>query len=128
MILLVCGGRDYDDHDHIHTVLDRIHAQVRVKGEPAQIVTLVHGAAAGADTQAGIWAKRRGVAVMEFPANWNEHGRAAGHIRNAQMLEEGQPDLVLAFPGGKGTKSMVRKAWAAGVPIILMPRPPGAKK
>ena len=56
-----------------------------------------------------------------FPADWIRHGRAAGPIRNEQMLREGCPDLVVAFhddPGlGRGTADMVRRALAAGVPV-----------
>lgn len=40
-----------------------------------------------------------------------------GPLRNQRMLEEGKPDLVVAFPGGGGTKDMVRRAAKAGVPI-----------
>ncbi len=42
-----------------------------------------------------------GIPVMTFPADREKHGRAAGPIRNKQMLEEGKPDLVAAFPGGR---------------------------
>ena len=50
-----------------------------------------------------------------FPADWKVRGRAAGHIRNQQMLDEGRPHLVVAFPGGRGTADMVRRARAAGI-------------
>ena len=38
-------------------------------------------------------------------------------IRNRRMLEEGRPDLVIAFPGGKGTANMVRIALQAGIQV-----------
>lgn len=47
------------------------------------------------------------------------NGKAAGPIRNQRMLDEGKPDLVVAFPGGRGTADMVRRAKAAGVPVRL---------
>ena len=53
-----------------------------------------------------------GVVVEEFKADWDKFGRAAGPIRNAQMLREGKPDLVVAFPGGRGTANMVAQAKA----------------
>lgn len=53
-----------------------------------------------------------------YPADWKTYGKAAGPIRNAQMLEEGKPDLVVAFLGGSGTKDMVDKATKAGVKVI----------
>lgn len=44
-------------------------------------------------------------------------GKAAGPIRNQRMLDDGKPDRVLAFPGGRGTANMVKLAKAAGVPV-----------
>jgi hypothetical protein len=71
---------------------------------------------------AGEWADVFGVPFRIFPANWKKHGRAAGPMRNQQMLDEGKPDLVIAFPGGSGTADMVRRAKAAGVPVETVPR------
>ena len=62
--------------------------------------------------------------VRAFPAKWNEHGKAAGPIRNQQMLTEGKPDLVIAFndylPNSKGTLDMVTRARRAGVAIEII--------
>jgi len=45
---------------------------------------------------------------MGFPqGEWDELGKKAGPLRNQRMLDEGKPDLVVAFPGGGGTKDMV---------------------
>lgn len=68
---------------------------------------LIHGCATGADIMAGEWAKANGIPVLEYPALWKLHNKRAGPIRNVQMLEEGNPDLVVAFPGGRGTAHMV---------------------
>lgn len=59
----------------------------------------------------------RRVAYLNYPADWEKHGRAAGPIRNEKMLIVGTPDMVLAFPGGRGTADMIRKAEAAGLPV-----------
>ena len=50
-------------------------------------------------------------------ADWEKHGKAAGPKRNKRMLEW-KPDLVVAFPGGKGTANMVQQARQAGVEVI----------
>ncbi len=110
MRVLVCGGRDYADEAAVFAVLDLLHAE-------RPISVLIHGAARGADTLAASWARRRGIQGQAFPANWRKHGKAAGPVRNAQMLEEGQPVLVVAFPGGRGTADMVAQAWWAGVEV-----------
>lgn len=111
MTLLVCGGRSYANRGFLSAVLDGIHA-----AEP--VTLLVHGAARGADTLAHEWAMKRGIACAAHPADWDTYGRAAGSLRNQEMLDVRHPDLVIAFPGGSGTADMVRRARAAQVPAI----------
>lgn len=124
MRILVCGGRDYSDRDHIHNTLCEIDA---TRGP---ITCVIHGAATGADHEGMIWAQMmaesgREIKHAPFAANWKTHGRAAGPMRNARMLEVGKPDLIVAFPGGRGTADMVAKAKAAGVEIIeVLSKPP----
>ena len=69
---------------------------------------------------AGEWANSAGVSVEEFAADWRGHGRAAGPMRNADMLAIGVPDLVVAFPGGRGTANMVKQARAAGIRVQVV--------
>lgn len=109
---LVCGGRDFDDDVMFQSAMSDL---VRLRGMPS---TIIHGAARGADTLADEWAKRHALRVRAFPANWRKHGRAAGPIRNQQMLDEGRPYLVVAFPGGRGTVDMVRRARDAGIDVV----------
>lgn len=111
--VLVCGGRAFDDHRCVFRTLDVLHAKRR-------IALIVHGDATGADRWADRWAHTGGndIGRMAFPADWERHGRAAGPIRNAEMLRAAKPDVVVAFPGGKGTADMVRRAKAAGVDVI----------
>ena len=109
--VLVCGGRDYDDLGNVWSQLDSYHA---LQG----IALVIHGGATGADALAESWAAYNKVARQCFPAQWGKLGKAAGPERNQRMIDEGRPDFVLAFPGGKGTEDMVRRARAAGVPVI----------
>jgi len=106
--LLACGGRYYADADLVGIVLDRLH-----KETPISI--LIHGSAAGADRLADAWAKRAGVPVDRYPADWLNLGRAAGPVRNQLMINEGKPEMVIAFPGGAGTRDMVDRARRAGL-------------
>jgi hypothetical protein len=34
------------------------------------------------------------------------------------MLRQAKPDVVVAFPGGKGTRDMCKKAAREGIPIV----------
>jgi hypothetical protein len=125
--ILVCGGRKYGDRNRVDRILD---AAVERLG----LTEIIHGAATGADTLADEWARARGIPARDFPAAWSDIDRpgavvrqspggrlydaAAGQVRNQRMLDEGRPDIVIAFPGGTGTAGMIRIARAAGVRVI----------
>lgn len=110
MKALVCGGRTYRDADTVFRVLS---------GYP--ITHIVHGGARGADTLADQYARKAGLPVAEYRAKWHTYGKAAGALRNAEMLADGRPHIVIAFPGGTGTADMVRRAKRAGVPVVEVP-------
>lgn len=109
--VIVTGGRTYTDRDRIFAALDALHSA-------REIAALATGAAAGADHLADAWAITRGVEHHRYAPDWQQHGRAAGPIRNSEMLKAFAPDVVIAFPGGRGTADMVAKARAAGVEVI----------
>lgn len=112
MRVLICGGRNYDDSRRVYAVLDKLHAE-------AGVDRVIEGGARGADALARRWAENVGaVPVDTFEADWEAHGTFAGPMRNQRMLDEGLPDLVIAFPGGRGTADMVRKARKAGVQVV----------
>lgn len=113
MRLLVCGGRDFTDTKLAYCVLDDLHKK-RLIG------TIIEGDARGADRIAGYWARKNRVTDLKFPADWKAHGRAAGPIRNKKMLDEGKPDMVLAFPGGRGTANMIKQARGAGIEVVAV--------
>ncbi len=110
MRILVCGGRAYENYEHVQRVLDGLLQQ-----HPK--FTLVEGGAHGADTLARTWAQNRNLTFETYIANWQRDGRAAGPIRNELMLSTGI-DLVVAFPGGRGTNHMVSIAQRDGVPVL----------
>src|SRR3990167_3968368 len=108
--VLVCGTRDGLHEDGISLLRRRL-------GELIPCI-VIEGGARGVDRQARGVAESAGVAGGKYPAGWGAHSRAAGSIRNQQMLDTGI-DLVLAFPGpdSRGTWDMVRRAERAGVPV-----------
>ena len=113
MRVLVCGGRDYNRSDLVFAELDRIKPDC-----------VIEGGALGADAAAAAWAAINKVANLQYIANWAEFGKSAGPLRNQRMLDDGMPDLVVAFPGGRGTADMVKRARAAGVEVLeIQPAP-----
>lgn len=115
---MVCGSRTFKDEKFL---IEHLAPFVARGGGPPVII---QGAARGADSLAAAWGRRVFAEVLAFPANWKKHGRGAGFVRNRQMLEEGKPDLVVAFVDkdlreSKGTKHMVSIAAEAGVPVYV---------
>lgn len=110
MKILVCGGRDYANEVHVFLVLDSFHRKYGISA-------IVTGAARGADYLAGKWAKKNSIELIEYPADWKKHGKAAGPIRNQEMLEKESPKAVLAFPGGSGTEDMISRSKKVGIDV-----------
>ncbi len=116
-IVIVTGGRDYQDRARVFAALDMAHAH-------RPITLLVHGACMnsktgelqGADRWADEWAREHGVPVEPHPADWLTWGKAAGPMRNKQMMEQGGHGLI-AFPGGAGTANAMRHARQFAIPV-----------
>lgn len=110
MRVLVCGGRDYVDSSTVWGALDALRRK-------HDHLIVIQGGAHGADQIAREWCMKRQISFVTVEAEWEAHGLAAGPIRNQKMLDLYKPGIVMAFPGGRGTADMVRRAEAAGVPI-----------
>jgi predicted Rossmann-fold nucleotide-binding protein len=112
MIVLVTGGRDYNDREKLHATLAALH-----KTRPIQI--LIHGCATGADSLAAAWAMNQGIHTAGVPPIWDVYARLAGTRRNGAMLLL-KPELVIAFPGGRGTANMVAQARYNAIKVIMV--------
>jgi hypothetical protein len=112
--VLVCGDRNWKDYNAIHDV-------IKDWQEKYGIDIILEGEAQGADTMARAVAMWLDIPFKPFPAEWKQYGKAAGPIRNKRMLDEGKPDVVLAFhddlDNSLGTKNMITIAKEAGVKV-----------
>lgn len=117
--VLVTGGRNYrpsvnpGSDERLRSVFRRITDKYG-----AANLTLICGMAVGADSMA--WQAANEMAwknIEEYRPDWEKHGRAAGCIRNEDMLVIGRPDMCIAFPGGNGTADMTSRCKRAGVPV-----------
>jgi len=120
--LLVCGSRNWSDREYLFSILDSVDVASKF-----QIECVIEGEASGADKMAALWADQYEIPVKAFPAQWRTFNKAAGPIRNTQMLDEGKPDVVVAFHENvwesKGTKDMISQALKRGIPVWLYPGP-----
>lgn len=108
MKVLVCGGRNYHD---VVKIVNRL-ADVGV-------THLIVGDANGADAIAAAYCLGLQIPVAMYKADWDKYDKAAGPIRNKEMLDENPDiDLVLRFPGGIGTANMASQAVKRKIRIV----------
>ena len=112
--VLVCGGRKFEDGELLTMTLDLYKPSMAL---------LIQGGASGADNLANRWALDNGIVSVTFHAPWPGLGKAAGPIRNQTMLDVAKPDLVLAFPGGTGTRDLCKRAKGMGIDTREVLRP-----
>lgn len=122
--VLICGSRDLSDSDLVSALLDHIFDHVV---DTECFPTIVTGGARGVDRLADLWAEDSRMGRDIFRADWEGQGKAAGFIRNQQMLDSGV-DLCIAITNkplaeSRGTADMVRRCRAAGVPVSLVELP-----
>lgn len=114
MRVIIYGGRDYTDVRQGFELLDEQDRQWDIR-------EIVSGMAPGADRIGAYWAQERGKQILRFYADWEKFGhRAAGVIRNRQMLLEGRPQLGLEFPGGTGTAHMRQQLESMKIPVVIL--------
>lgn len=120
MRLLICGGRNWGyTVESCWTEKDVAQWQKALYLIEEKVPDyIISGAAKGADELGPMFRIMYGVNGKEYPAKWGDNGKAAGPIRNQQMLDEGKPDMVMAFKGGTGTADMVKRAKKADVPVV----------
>lgn len=100
MIIAVSGSRTIVEYKVIKEVLDLVHAEFPV-------TLLLHGGAKGVDLLACQWAKASAIASLEYKADWDKHGKAAGVIRSREMID-GADILVAVWDGrSNGTKHAI---------------------
>jgi hypothetical protein len=68
---------------------------------------IVSGGAQGVDFCGEMLAKRSGLPLTVFPANWNEHGRSAGIIRNKEMAKYADALIAVWDGESRGTANMI---------------------
>lgn len=114
--VVVCGGRDFNDRQAVIKAF---------QGLPVGTI-IVHGDCSGADRLAAEVAENWGLETEAHPADWKKHGKAAGPIRNQEMIDS-EPRYVIAFPGGSGTADCIARAEAAGIQVKKVAKPKEVK-
>lgn len=113
--VIVAGSRDITDSTVVHQAIRANHPS---DSQPARWdVEIVHGGAEGVDSSAEEFAEMYGLSSRVYEPDWDEHGKAAGPIRNSHMADYG--DMLIAVWDGvsRGTRDMIEKALEEPMPL-----------
>lgn len=111
--LIIAGSRSITSSQ---TVLRAIISSPWSVGPPTEVI---HGGANGVDASAHEIADESEMRTTVFQPDWDEHGKAAGPIRNAEMAKYGEA-LVAVWDGeSNGTRSMIDKALDQSLPVYV---------
>lgn len=114
MKTIIAGSRSFNDYDRFEDLMDGVSMFINV-------TSIISGLAHGADTMALKYAAEADLPVEKFEPNWEKYGKAAGPLRNSEMVE--RADALVAFWDGesRGTKSVIDLALRAGLTVIVLP-------
>jgi hypothetical protein len=99
--LIVAGSREFSDYAFLKQKLKHLLQNVNEE------IEIVSGTANGADKLGERFANEHGYKIARFPADWNQFGLRAGHLRNEDMAKYGNACVVFWVNKSKGTKSMI---------------------
>lgn len=111
MRVLVTGPRAFTDRMALWNALEALKPDV-----------IIHGEADGADTFAGHWAHNHRVAEFSKPFG-KLLGKGGGPLRNAYLIEQYIPDLVVACRTtgpDRGTRDCMARAIERGIPVLQL--------
>ena len=110
MKVAVIGSRSFNDYDLLKKTLDQYK----------NIELIVSGHAIGADSLGEKYAKDKGIGTLIFKPDWKKYGKAAGFIRNKDIIASS--DTIVAFWDGesRGTANSISIAEKQGKKVIIV--------
>ena len=115
MKLIIAGGRDFSDYDKLCKEVDFAISKCEISR-----IEIISGSARGADSLGERYAREKGIALKQFPADWEKYGKAAGYKRNSEMSN--YADALIAFWDGnsRGTQHMINIAKKKGLQVRIV--------
>ena len=111
--MIVAGGRNFENYALMRSNLDRITAEIPGK------IELISGHAPGTDSLGERYARERRLRLRVFPARWDLYGKAAGVLRNQQMIDYALKRSAIAVffwdGSSRGTRDAIRRTLKAGI-------------
>ena len=118
--ILICGGRHFDEYGAFSETVNSVLNELGIHQDQ---IELVSGGCEGTDKMAERYAEENGIPISVFTADWKRYGRAAGPIRNRQMIDQIKDcdrRYVIAFTGDrtKGTRNTIEIAGKNGIEVF----------
>ncbi len=98
---------------------DAREVEAAVEASGFEITEVVSGGAAGVDALGEAWARRQGLPVRRFEADWDRHKRFAGHVRNTEMAAYADALIAVWDGTSRGTRDMIALARRHGLRMFL---------
>lgn len=113
MRCIIAGTRKVTNYGLLLRALDEC-------GWRDEITSVVSGCAKGGDLLGETWATSQGLPILRHPANWRRDGRAAGPLRNTEMVKNADALIALWDGASNGTRDVIMKARAAGLRVFVL--------
>lgn len=111
IVLGIVGSRHFTDYQMFQAIMEKFCNNLVIN-------KIVSGGARGADALARKYAFDHHIPLTEHIARWDKHGKAAGPIRNALIIEDCDVLLALVAPDSKGTLDSIAKAEKKGIQVL----------
>ena len=131
--VIIAGSRNFNDYDFLEDkcieVLKPYIDKWYLSGylsEDRDNLEIVSGAARGADILGEKFARKRGLKIKRFPAQWGKYKKSAGFIRNREMAKYASSNndhgVLIAFWDGesRGTNHMIETAKRYGLEVFVI--------
>ncbi len=109
--LAVVGSRSCEDYEMVSGFLKNFNNQKPI---------IVSGGAKGVDSLAERFADENELKKKIYKADWSKYGRAAGPVRNQQIVENSDAMIAFATRDSNGTKNSVKLAVKKGIPVLVV--------
>ena len=114
--VIIAGSRSFADYEKLKSVCDSILPNQY--SEPR--ISILSGTSSGSDSLGERYANERGYTLNRYPADWKQYGKAAGPIRNRQMVEDADAAIVFWDGQSRGTKNLIEEAKKQGLIVRII--------
>jgi hypothetical protein len=118
--IIIAGSRDFGafskKNEHFTLLCQVMHKLTKSTGD----VSIISGAARGADQMGELYAQHNKLHVISKPADWDTHGKSAGYKRNAEMADIATHCVIFWDGKSRGSKHMIDLAGKKQIPTVIV--------